>query len=316
MPFETDAQTLQDLSLTGINGQPAILDLFKPVTVGGAVKLKEFFNHPLTDIDTIRERLAAIQYFGNHDFHISLHKEECDFISFYIDQEGRATKVSKISAYADQVKNRIKPSNQLYVVTCGVRLLFKLIKKVSSAFERHQHEIPKPLKDLRQQTDDLFKSLPHDLMNGQDPGITATERLDHLFRKIKKAQVIRFLDLLYVADVLNSTAVTAIEFKFCYPEFIVADYPELVLKGFTHPFIKNPVPNDIEFTYGKNLCFITGANMAGKSTVLKSIGICTYLAHMGFPVPAESMQTTVFNGLFTTINLADDIALGHSHFYR
>lgn len=316
MPFETDPQTLQDLSLTGINGQTAILDLFKPVTIGGAVKLKEYFDHPLTNIETIRERLAAIQYFADSDLHISLHKEEADFISFYIDQAGRALTVSKIRAYNDQFRNWIKPSNQRYVITRGVRLLFKLIKKVSVSFEKHQHEIPGLLKDLREQTDELMESLPADLLYDNEPGVLATDRLDHIFRSAKIGQVRRFLDLLYVADVLSTTAITAINFNFCYPGFITADHPELKLKGFAHPFIKTPVRNDIEFTYGKNLCFITGANMAGKSTVLKSIGICAYLAHMGFPVPAESMQTTVFNGLFTTINLADDIALGHSHFYR
>src|SRR5690606_22498725 len=40
-----------------------------------------------------------------------------------------------------------------------------------------------------------------------------------------------------------------------------------------------------------------------------------YLAHLGFPVPAKSMKTTVYNGLVTTINLSDHIDKGYSHFY-
>ena len=40
-----------------------------------------------------------------------------------------------------------------------------------------------------------------------------------------------------------------------------------------------------------------------------------YLAHLGFPVPAKKLKTSVFNGLFTTINLADNLNLGYSHFY-
>jgi len=50
--------------------------------------------------------------------------------------------------------------------------------------------------------------------------------------------------------------------------------------------------------------------------VLKSIGIAVYVAHIGFPVPAKQLQTTVFNGLLTTINLADNIENGLSHYYR
>ena len=55
--------------------------------------------------------------------------------------------------------------------------------------------------------------------------------------------------------------------------------------------------------------------MSGKSTFLKAFGISVYLAHAGFPVPALIMKTTIFNGIVTTINLADDINKGYSHFY-
>jgi len=55
--------------------------------------------------------------------------------------------------------------------------------------------------------------------------------------------------------------------------------------------------------------------MAGKSTFLKAFGVAVFLAHLGFPVPAVSMRTGVFNGLFSTINIADDLNKGYSHFY-
>ncbi len=41
-----------------------------------------------------------------------------------------------------------------------------------------------------------------------------------------------------------------------------------------------------------NLIFLTGANMAGKSTFLRSVSVAMYVAHMGFPVAAEE------NGIF------------------
>jgi Mismatch repair ATPase (MutS family) len=65
----------------------------------------------------------------------------------------------------------------------------------------------------------------------------------------------------------------------------------------------------------KNIIFLTGANMAGKSTFMKSFGIVIYLAHIGFPVPATKMEFSVQNGMYTTINLPDNMNLGYSHFY-
>ncbi len=41
-----------------------------------------------------------------------------------------------------------------------------------------------------------------------------------------------------------------------------------------------------------------------------------YLAHIGFPVPAAYMKTSIWNGLFTGINLSDNLGKGYSHFYN
>jgi len=55
--------------------------------------------------------------------------------------------------------------------------------------------------------------------------------------------------------------------------------------------------------------------MSGKSTLMKAVGIAVYLAHLGFPVPATRMDTCILDGLMTTINLADNVNDGYSHFY-
>tara|TARA_R110000744_G_scaffold75308_1_gene149897 strand:- start:89 stop:643 length:555 start_codon:yes stop_codon:yes gene_type:complete len=55
--------------------------------------------------------------------------------------------------------------------------------------------------------------------------------------------------------------------------------------------------------------------MAGKSTFLKSIGISIFLAHLGFPVPARELRTSIYSGMITTINLSDNLSFGYSHFY-
>ena len=98
-------------------------------------------------------------------------------------------------------------------------------------------------------------------------------------------------------------------------------FPEIVeshtikIEGLYHLFVKNAVKNDVSVNESSTIFCITGANMSGKSTFLKAFGLSVYLAHLGFPVAASSMRTGVFNGLFTTINLADNLNKGYSHFY-
>lgn len=94
-----------------------------------------------------------------------------------------------------------------------------------------------------------------------------------------------------------------------FPQFI----PEgLVIKEFYHPLVKTPVKNSIDVR--ENVTLITGPNMSGKSTLLKSIGLCVTLAHLGFAVPAEKCELQFFEVIAIAINLNDDITHGYSHF--
>jgi DNA mismatch repair ATPase MutS len=65
-----------------------------------------------------------------------------------------------------------------------------------------------------------------------------------------------------------------------------------------------------------NFLFLTGANMAGKSTLIKALGSAVFLAHIGMGVPAQKMRLTLFDGLLTNINVSDNIAKGESYFFN
>jgi len=116
--------------------------------------------------------------------------------------------------------------------------------------------------------------------------------------------------------VLESVGKVVSKRHFSYPGYINSEAPLVEIKGLFHPLVNGAVSNDFHINGDDNLCFLTGANMSGKSTFLKSFGIAVYLAHVGFPVPASEMKTTIFNGMVTTINLPDNITLGYSHFYN
>src|SRR5690606_13713068 len=85
--------------------------------------------------------------------------------------------------------------------------------------------------------------------------------------------------------------------------------------GLYHPCIDKAIANSVSFDQDSNVLFLTGANMAGKSTFMKSFGTSIYLAHMGFPVAAKRMVFSVKDGLFSSINVSDNLGMGYSHFY-
>jgi DNA mismatch repair ATPase MutS len=72
----------------------------------------------------------------------------------------------------------------------------------------------------------------------------------------------------------------------------------------------------VALTEEQNFLFLTGANMAGKSTFIKAVGVGVYLAHVGMGVPAQSMRLSVFDGLLSNIQVVDNIVKGESYFFN
>lgn len=90
----------------------------------------------------------------------------------------------------------------------------------------------------------------------------------------------------------------------------------LEIKNARHPLIaaaKN-VSNTFSWPKGKNLCLITGSNMAGKSTFLRTVGANFVLARMGAPVFVDQM-TFPLMPLKTCIRVSDSVREGFSYFY-
>lgn len=95
---------------------------------------------------------------------------------------------------------------------------------------------------------------------------------------------------------------------------IVSDFSVVYeAKGLFHPFIGDKaVANDFHIADG-NYYIITGANMAGKSTFLRAIGINYILALCGMPVFATEFNVSLFS-LFSSMRTSDDLAHGISYF--
>ena len=96
-------------------------------------------------------------------------------------------------------------------------------------------------------------------------------------------------------------------------EVVEADGVVYEANGIYHPFLgAKAVSNDFTVSDG-NYYIVTGANMAGKSTFLRSIGVNYILAMNGMPVFADSLRVSVFN-LFSSMRTADDLSRGISYF--
>ncbi|MES1220718.1 MAG: DNA mismatch repair protein MutS [Bacteroidota bacterium] len=153
---------------------------------------------------------------------------------------------------------------------------------------------------------------------------TSKEKFSHIqnlyfgyyLRGRYKTDSLELINIFSRLDAWFSMAVAVKTFKLSFPEFIDSDSPSIEAKGLYHILLHQPVAYDLELNRQHNFIFLTGANMAGKSTLIKSVGSSVFLAHIGMGVPAESMQLTLFDGLLSNINVVDNIAKGESFFFN
>ncbi len=100
----------------------------------------------------------------------------------------------------------------------------------------------------------------------------------------------------------------------------VHDGLSLTLRQCRHPVIERLmaresfIPNDVRFDPAERVMLVTGPNMAGKSTILRQIGLSVIMAQMGSFVPAEAAEIGVVDRLFTRVGASDNLAGGQSTF--
>jgi DNA mismatch repair ATPase MutS len=104
--------------------------------------------------------------------------------------------------------------------------------------------------------------------------------------------------------------------KLSSPVFKDQHEPEINAIGLRHIMLAEPIAYDLTMDKNANFIFLTGANMAGKSTLIKAIGLSVYMAHLGMGVPAHSMHLTLFDGILTNINVEDNLVKGESYFFN
>ncbi|KQR72501.1 hypothetical protein [Pedobacter sp. Leaf176] len=319
--FDIDKQTLDDLEIfSSDSNQKSLFNLFNQTcTIEGTSALKLIFKNPLTNIELISERKKLIEYLQISALDFNLDKETVDFIEFYLRQNHRPKKPSLLFEIRKAVSDYIKPTRELYLKKRGVKevldliaytenLLSKLDSKENFTFLKRLHNLIASLKNNKHIENYLC----------QEKFKLTSSKLsvfDFEIRTIELNKINESLTLLYELDAYFSIAKTAKKYNLSYPVINNDKEKRVAIKGLKHIFVENAVSNNIVLSTDKNVSFITGVNMAGKSTLLKSIAIAVYLAHLGFPVPAEEMNTSVFSGLITTINISDNLSEGYSHFY-
>ena len=134
------------------------------------------------------------------------------------------------------------------------------------------------------------------------------------WKRMNKQDIMQWIEITGWTDAMISLAGFAWNHPgFCMPE-VIEKVDNLEIRGLGHPLIPHQkrVANDLEITSEK-VVVITGANMAGKSTFLRSMGVNMVLAYTGCPVCASSFRSS-YMGLHSSMRTADSLKDEESYF--
>ncbi len=178
----------------------------------------------------------------------------------------------------------------------------------------------------RQTLKNVERFITPELKEFEDKAISAQERSKALEKELYDDLIAKCLpycpgllasaEAVSTLDCLYSLASHANDCRWVKPEF--SDAAAIDIKGARHPVVEKTIesyiPNDCELNSRRRLLIITGPNMGGKSTYMRSIALIVLLAYTGSFVPADRAVIGPVDKILTRIGAADDLAKGLSTF--
>lgn len=320
MSFIADKQTLEDLNLLGKFKQSSIFSMFNKVNTTGAEKLlNDMFQNPLTEPEAINRRNAIFQYFQRKQLAFPFSNKQFSVVDNYLSGSGGSYYFTALLILAkkkllgavirdEEFKNT---QNNLQQTIALLNECKTFISQFSDDKGQPFHEEILAVKNILD--DPRMEWLAAE--NNSRLSLTKMAGYDHLLRHKMQAALATVIKTFYLLDVYISVANLAQAKGFSYAQALPGKDNQLNATALSHPAIEKAVANPVSFHQKSNMIFLTGANMAGKSTFMKALGINVYLAHMGFPVAAKEMTFSVRNGIYSSINVPDNLNMGYSHFY-
>ena len=226
--------------------------------------------------------------------------------------------------YIAQLQARERERTGIPSLKVGFNKVFGYYLEVTHT---HRDRIP-PDYERRQTLTGAERYVTPDLKEYEAKVLGAEERiaaregevLDQLRRRVASVvtRVQTTASLLARLDVWAALADVAERERYVRPE-VTSDFA-LQLEGSRHPVVERMmareafIPNDVTLDEAGRVVLLTGPNMAGKSTLLRQVGLCVVLAQIGSFVPCRRAKIGVVDRLFTRVGASDNLVRGQSTF--
>lgn len=320
--MEIDKTTLNDLAIfSGEEDFSVFNKLNLTLTANGKEQLKKNMATPLTTSTAIEDVQLTIQAFlhREQDWPTQISNGTIMVVERFYDYsfDPLPKQVSSFTAHSYKILH----SPDYSLIKYSIIHCFDFIKGMQAFVNKFLHtDTPAPLKKLLEITQKTINieslKVVERYHKSAELSIPRQLQLAQFLRYHFKQSMYTLIGIHAQLDAWYSMAKAVKKYQLVFPQFVESTKPLLQVKGLYHILLQKPIPYNVQLNPESNFLFLTGANMAGKSTFIKSVGTAVFLAHIGMGVPAKEMKLTLFDGLLSNINVIDNIMKGESYFYN
>lgn len=306
-----DATTLSDLEIFASESGPGVLDLIdRTATKEGRIALETRLKNPESDVAAICATQDAVRFFHRQPDLFLFDAEGIEAVRRYIQSNIVIESRTDLGAHVEKYWLSVSHPDLLREIGAGIsatRRLFAAVVRMVDAIESRNP--PALLKELVGRLRGIATTVLAICANG------SLLKQDRSLRRLTKQQLLEALRIAAELDALRSMAVATRELGFTFPDVVEAESFLLDADGTFHPFLNGAVRNPVRLDGGEPMVFLTGPNMAGKTTYLRSVGLIVLLAQTGMGVPATRARISPVEVLFTSLNPKDNLRAGLSYFF-
>lgn len=320
--MEIDQTTYNDLSLFHAEEEFSVFHRLNFTrTSAGREWLFHFFNNPFSDLGKIRETQEVIRLIWNKvdSWPTSITNGTIMVMErlYETSIDTIPDSASPINAYSYRILHTPDFSLVRYSVSHFADFV-KGFRQILSLFRTP--ETPRLLLTYLDRAADLLKHPLLEKLGEVDTQKKLSARETVLFGNYVlyrfKNSAQELINIYGRLDAWYSMAHAMQRYGLTFPTFLPDSPPYIDAVQLYHILLPKPVAYDVQLNRNSNFLFLTGANMAGKSTFIKAVGTAVFMAHVGLGVPARAMKLSLFDGILSNINVVDNIVKGESYFFN
>ena len=307
-----DRETLVDLEvLSTRRGDPGLAGLIdRTVTSRGHRALCHRLAAPPSDPDEIRAAQEAIRFLGDHPRLLRIDDAMLEEAAAYLDSNIAIGGSSRWRSRVEHVDLAVVHRDVLRELRRGMRTVAGVCERAALvAAGIAERDPPAMLAEFAERLQETAERVAQAFDLGGGP-----PRTDRALRRDMREEILGALDLLGEIDALAGMAEATRAHGWAFPEIVAGDAFLLEAEGLLHPFLPDGVGNPAALGDGITVVFLSGPNMAGKTTWLRAVATSVLLAQTGMGVPAARMRLVPVEVLVASLSPSDDLAHGKSTF--